>query len=49
MNNDVKAANENRDPLSGATGAHPVGTGVGAAVASTVLPSTNASSIKQTR
>ena len=30
MNNDRKVPTENRDPISGATGAHPVGTGVGA-------------------
>ena len=33
MNNDLKtnATSENRDPITGAPGAHPVGTGVGAA------------------
>ena len=32
MNKDQIVGSENRDPLSGATGAHPVGTGVGAAL-----------------
>ena len=32
MSNERKIPSENRDPLSGAPGAHPVGTGVGAAL-----------------
>lgn len=32
MNHDKRKPDENRDPLSGAPGAHPVGTGLGAAV-----------------
>lgn len=32
MNSEKKIPSENRDPVSGATGAHPVGTGVGAAL-----------------
>jgi hypothetical protein len=32
MGNEIKQASENRDPITGAPGAHPVGTGIGAAV-----------------
>ena len=32
MAKDIKTKDENRDPITGAPGAHPVGTGVGAAV-----------------
>lgn len=32
MAQDIKTKEENRDPITGAPGAHPVGTGVGAAV-----------------
>lgn len=30
INNDHRNVDANRDPLTGATGAHPVGTGIGA-------------------
>ena len=39
MNNDKNPENEhdaNRDPISGEAGAHPVGTGIGAAGAGTI-------------
>ena len=32
MNNDNRSLDANRDPLTGAPGAHPVGTGIGAVV-----------------
>lgn len=32
MNNDDRETNANRDPISGAPGAHPIGTGIGAVV-----------------
>lgn len=32
MAKDIKTKDENRDPITGAPGAHPVGTGIGAAV-----------------
>lgn len=43
MNDDIEKqkqrqadADANRDPLTGETGAHPIGTGVGATVAGTI-------------
>jgi len=32
MSNDIRNPDANRDPVSGAPGAHPVGTGIGAVV-----------------